>query len=103
MSASPQARPYGAPPEHALCRLRLAALLKPIYPRLQPREGVNIIKKPDMTGVKRVNINIPIGLHNSFKAAAASRGENMTDVLVEFIQAYVDKHAAAAAKKGRRA
>jgi hypothetical protein len=90
-------------PEHALCRLTLAALLKPIYPRLQAREGVNIIKKPDITGVKRVNINIPIGLHNSFKAAAASRGENMTDVLVEFIQAYVDKHSAAAAKKGRRA
>jgi ParG len=63
---------------------------------------VNTIKKPDMTGVKRVNINIPIDLHNSFKAASAARGENMTDVLLEFIENYVEKHGAAPARKGRR-
>jgi hypothetical protein len=64
---------------------------------------VNTVKKQDMPEVKRVNINIPVELHNSFKAATASRGENMTDVLLEFIQTYVDKHGAAAPKKGRRA
>ena len=64
---------------------------------------MNTIKKPEMTGVKRVNINIPIDLHNSFKAAAAARGENMTDVLLEYIQQYIRRFGAAPARKGRRA
>ena len=49
-----------------------------------------------------MNVNVPIELHNSFKAATASRGENMTDVLLEFIENYVEKHSPAPAKKGRR-
>lgn len=60
------------------------------------------IKKPEMQGVKRVNINIPVGIHNSFKAATAAQGENMTDVLLEFIEEYVKKHEASQARKGRR-
>jgi hypothetical protein len=44
--------------------------------------------------IKRLNVNLPISLHNSFKAATAARGENMTDVLVEFIRNYVDKYGA---------
>lgn len=60
------------------------------------------IKKPEMQGVKRVNINIPIGIHNSFKAATAAQGENMTDVLLEFIEEYVRKHEASQTRKGRR-
>jgi ParG len=55
-----------------------------------------------MQEVKRVNINILVDLHNSFKAATAARGENMTDVLLEFIKNYVEKHGAAPARKGRR-
>jgi hypothetical protein len=43
--------------------------------------------------VKRMNLNVPVDLHNAFKAAAAAQGENMTDVLMEFIRNYVDKHA----------
>jgi uncharacterized protein (DUF1778 family) len=63
---------------------------------------VNTVKK-QMPGVKRVNINIPVELHNLFKAAAASRGENMTDVLLKRIEEYVEKYATAPARKGRRA
>ena len=55
-----------------------------------------------MEGLKRVNINIPIELHNSFKAAAAARGENMTDVLLEKIKEYIQKYGMASlTKKGR--
>ena len=54
--------------------------------------------------VKRMNINVEVGLHNAFKAATSARGENMTDVLMKHIQDYVDKHMPAGlkpAKKGR--
>jgi hypothetical protein len=62
---------------------------------------VRSIKNPQVEALKRVNINIPIATHNSFKAAAAARGESMTDVLLEFIENYVKQHEAAQ-KKGRR-
>ncbi|MDR3717772.1 MAG: plasmid partition protein ParG [Bryobacteraceae bacterium] len=39
-----------------------------------------------------MNLNVPLELHNSFKAATASKGLNMTDVLLEFIQNYITKH-----------
>ena len=61
------------------------------------------IKKPEELPVKRMNLNVPVDLHNSFKAATAAQGLNMTDVLMEFIQNYVDKNSSAAKKsKGRR-
>ena len=60
------------------------------------------IKKPLMEGVKRVNINIPIAIHNAFKAATAAQGENMTDVLLERIQEYVKNYEAAQKKERRR-
>lgn len=44
--------------------------------------------------IKRLNVNLPISLHNGFKAATAARGENMTDILIEFIRNYVDKYGA---------
>jgi hypothetical protein len=44
--------------------------------------------------IKRLNVNLPISLHNGFKAATAARGENMTDILLEFIRNYVDKYGA---------
>ncbi len=50
-----------------------------------------------------MNLNVPIELHNSFKSITASQGENMTHVLMEFIQNYVAKHSPSAPKpKGRR-
>jgi hypothetical protein len=63
---------------------------------------VRSIKKPTTQGVKRVNINIPIETHNSFKAAAALKGEDMTTVLLRFIEDYVQKSQTGTTRKGRR-
>ncbi len=61
------------------------------------------IKTKETSGVKRVNINISTGLHNSFKAAAAAQGLEMTEVLMAFIESYVAKYGyTAPQKKGRR-
>jgi hypothetical protein len=62
------------------------------------RKEVSKIRKPTEQEIKRLNMNLPISLHNAFKAATAARGENMTDVLMEYIRAYVEKHS----PKGRR-
>jgi len=53
--------------------------------------------------VKRMNLNVDVSLHNAFKAATAAQGENMTDILLEFIEEYVRKHTPAVLKpkKGR--
>jgi hypothetical protein len=51
-----------------------------------------------------MNLNVPVKLHNSFKSITAAEGQNMTDVLLEFIQDYIRRHAPAALRpKGRRA
>jgi len=47
-----------------------------------------------------MNLNVPVDTHNAFKAATAARGENMTDVLLQFIEQYVDKNTPK--PKGRR-
>ena len=59
------------------------------------------IKKPEEQEVKRMNLNVPVELHNSFKSVTASQGQNMTDVLMEFIKEYVEKHSSGK-QKGRR-
>ena len=60
--------------------------------------------KKEGTGIKRVNINIPTELHNSFKAATAAQGLEMTVVLLQFIESYVARHGSITPqKKGRRA
>lgn len=46
-----------------------------------------------------MNLNVPVELHNNFKSVTAGQGQNMTDVLLEFIRAYVSKHQP---KKGQR-
>jgi hypothetical protein len=48
-----------------------------------------------------MNLNVPVELHNNFKSITASQGQNMTDVLMEFIRNYVAKHSPK--PKGRRA
>lgn len=53
--------------------------------------------KAEQEKVKRMNLNVPITLHNSFKATTAAQGLNMTDVLLEFIRNYVKN-----TPKGRR-
>ena len=45
-----------------------------------------------------MNLNVPVDLHNRFKSVTAAQGQNMTDVLLEFIKTYVAKNA----PKGRR-
>jgi len=59
---------------------------------------VRQIKSAEPEKVKRMNLNVPVDLHNSFKATTAARGLNMTDVLLEFIESYVAKNS----PKGRR-
>ena len=62
------------------------------------------IKKTEVLGVKRVNINVEVNLHNAFKAATAAQGVDMTTVLLGFIHDYVARSKSAASKpKGRRA
>lgn len=66
------------------------------------REEVSQLK--DEQKVKRMNLNVEVGIHNAFKAATAAQGENMTDVLLEFIEEYIRKHPLGTkpAKKGRQ-
>jgi hypothetical protein len=61
---------------------------------------VSQISKAEELQVKRMNLNVPLELHNSFKAATASQGLSMTDELLEFIRSYVAKHSPK--PKGRR-
>ena len=71
----------------------LASELITVYPHL--RKEVREIKKAEK--VKRMNLNVPVELHNSFKSVTAAQGKNMTDVLLEFIRSYVKS-----SPKGRR-
>ena len=48
--------------------------------------------------VKRMNLNVPVELHNRFKSVTAAQGQNMTDELLKFIKSYIAKHS----PKGRR-
>ena len=52
--------------------------------------------------VKRMNLNVPVDLHNSFKAATAAQGLNMSDVLTQYIKDYVEKYTVSGKGKGRR-
>ena len=58
-------------------------------------------REPETPQVKRMNLNVPIDLHSAFKSTTAAEGQNMTDVLIEFIQSYVDQHAAKPPKRRR--
>jgi len=54
-------------------------------------------------GLKRLNVNISEQLHRQFKSVSAANGLEMTDLILEWIQKYVDKNGLIAAKKGRHA
>ena len=62
--------------------------------RIKPKQG---------TGVKRVNVNLEVSLHNAFKATTAAQGTDMSTVLLEFIQNYVAKYGSSTPRKSRRA
>jgi hypothetical protein len=73
------------------------------YTRTQLQlEEVRATKK-EGTEVKRVNVNLEVSLHNSFKAATAAQGVDRPTVIVEFIQSYVARYGPAPKAKGRRA
>ena len=71
--------------------------------KLISREEVRTIAKQKEPETKRMNINVPTGLHNAFKSTTAAQGLEMTVVLLQFIESYVAKNGPATAKKGRRA
>jgi len=48
-----------------------------------------------------MNLNVPVELHNSFKAVTAAQGLNMTDVLLDFIKGYI-ADSSSSKSKGRR-
>ena len=47
-----------------------------------------------------MNLNVPVELHNNFKSVTAAQGQNMTDVLLKYIENYVTKYSPK--PKGRR-
>ena len=61
------------------------------------------IKTKEGTGLKRLNVNITTELHRRFKSATAAQGLDMTDLILEWIQKYVERNGLIAPKKGRRA
>jgi predicted HicB family RNase H-like nuclease len=64
---------------------------------------VSQIKAKERTRIKRLNVNISEELHRSFKSATAAQGLDMTDLILEWIQKYIDKNGLVAPKKSRRA
>jgi hypothetical protein len=61
---------------------------------------VSQISKQEEQRIKRMNLNVPVVLHNNFKSVTAAQGQNMTDVLLDFIQTYITKYSPK--PKGRR-
>jgi ParG protein len=51
---------------------------------------------------KRMNLNVETNLHDAFKASTAAQGKKMTDVLIEFIRDYVQKHPPQTSRKGQK-
>lgn len=39
--------------------------------------------------LKRINLNVPVELHNALKVATGARGQNMIDELLKFIRGNV--------------
>lgn len=88
-------------PALAAAALQKGDSLSSIYTHLH-REEVRPISSAEENDWKRMNLNVPVQLHNDFKAATAAEGEKMTTVLLEFIEKYVADHAPSK-KKSRRA
>jgi hypothetical protein len=63
-------------------------------PDLSERKEVIPIAKTTIKEVyKRMSLIIDPDLHRAFKAATAARGEEMTEVLLQFIRGYIEKYA----------
>ena len=61
---------------------------------------MRIIKPKQEPEIKRVNVNVPVPLHNAFKSAVAAQGQDMSSVLTQLIRDYVDQYGVQ--PKGRR-
>jgi hypothetical protein len=61
-----------------------------------------IAKSEEQQPVKRMNVNIPLDLHNSFKSITAAQGKNMTDVLIQYIREYVGTNSTPKSKRRRK-
>ena len=59
-----------------------------------------IAKAQQEPELKRMNLNIPLSLHNAFKSLTAAQGASMTDVLLKYIQECVEQQSTH--PKGRR-
>ena len=46
----------------------------------------------DEQPTKRLNAEIPTGLHERFKAACKAEGQSMTNALVQLVETYVELH-----------
>jgi predicted HicB family RNase H-like nuclease len=53
--------------------------------------------------VKRMSLIIKPELHRAFKVACAAAGKEMTEVLIEFIEQYVQEHRPTAARPSKKA
>jgi hypothetical protein len=49
-----------------------------------------------------MNLNVETNLHDAFKASTAAQGKKMTDILIEFIRDYVQKHPPQSPKRSQK-
>lgn len=57
---------------------------------------------PLKKGLKKMNLNVEVDLHNAFKASTAAQGKSITEVLLEFIRDYVKKNPPGGERKKKR-
>jgi hypothetical protein len=54
------------------------------------RDALLDAETKDERPTKRLNAEIPTGLHERFKAACKAEGQSMTDALVQLVETYVE-------------
>jgi hypothetical protein len=67
-----------------------AAQVSPVDPGTIDRMRRQVEEHAQGEGVRRLNADIPVGLHTAFKAEATKHGLSMTDLLVLVLRAYLD-------------
>ena len=50
-----------------------------------------------------MNLNVPASLHDAFKAVTAAEGKKMSEVLLAYIEQYVEKNEKYLLPRGRKA
>jgi TPP-dependent pyruvate/acetoin dehydrogenase alpha subunit len=54
------------------------------------RDALLDAEAADEDATKRLNAEIPAGLHERFKAACKAEGQSMTDALIQLVETYVE-------------